>query len=100
MSYGVRLCCWECLTTGVRPVLCCVSRSKAQNAHPEAYFSHFKRNYAEDACNLQYFVPKNTFLVKKQLKSTSEDMLQENVSGWNSACRNLRVVTHFENTFV
>ena len=24
MSYCVRLCCWECPTRGVRPVLCCV----------------------------------------------------------------------------
>jgi len=48
----------------------------------EAYFSHFKRNYAEDACNLPHFVLQNAFLVKKQLKSTSEDMLQEKaVSG-------------------
>jgi len=45
----------------------------------EGYFSHFKRNYAENACNSTYFVLKNAFLVKKQVKSASEDMSQEKV---------------------
>jgi hypothetical protein len=45
----------------------------------EAYFSHCQRNYVEDACNSPYFVLKNAFLVKKQVKSTSEEMLQEKV---------------------
>ena len=71
------------------------------NVHLHLEGQRVKINYAEDACNSPNFVFKNAFLVKNQVKSTSEDMLQEKViSSLNSARRNLRVVTHFETTLV